>query len=206
MFIISLFFSALGVAFTKHGELGVSPISSVANVVSYKWTTMSLGNLLIIWNCLLILGQILILRKNFQPIQFLQIPLSFLFGWFTDLGMKIVDPIPVNSYPLRLLMIVIGVVVLSFGVALSVIANVIMNSGEAFVKAISDTTDKNFGNVKVAFDVSCVLVAVVLSLFFYHFKIVATREGTLISALCTGFIVKFFTEKMDEPMNRVLAD
>lgn len=50
LFIISLFFSALGVAFTKHGELGVSPISSVANVVSYKWTTMSLGNLLIIWN------------------------------------------------------------------------------------------------------------------------------------------------------------
>ena len=34
LFIISLFFSALGVAFTKHGELGVSPISSVANVLS----------------------------------------------------------------------------------------------------------------------------------------------------------------------------
>lgn len=26
LFVISLFFSALGVAFTKHGELGVSPI------------------------------------------------------------------------------------------------------------------------------------------------------------------------------------
>ena len=34
LFIISLFFAALGVAFTKHGELGVSPISSVANVMS----------------------------------------------------------------------------------------------------------------------------------------------------------------------------
>lgn len=34
LFIISLFFSAIGVAFTKHGELGVSPISSVANVMS----------------------------------------------------------------------------------------------------------------------------------------------------------------------------
>ena len=28
LFIISLFFSALGVAITKHGALGVSPISS----------------------------------------------------------------------------------------------------------------------------------------------------------------------------------
>ena len=43
LFIISLFFSAIGVAFTKHGELGVSPISSVANVMSCKFTDMSLG-------------------------------------------------------------------------------------------------------------------------------------------------------------------
>ena len=28
LFIISLFFAAFGVAITKHGELGVSPISS----------------------------------------------------------------------------------------------------------------------------------------------------------------------------------
>ena len=46
LFIISLFFSALGVAFTKHGELGVSPISSVANVVNAV-SAFSLGTLLI---------------------------------------------------------------------------------------------------------------------------------------------------------------
>ena len=38
LFIISLFFSALGVAFTKHGELGVSPISSVVNVMITLFT------------------------------------------------------------------------------------------------------------------------------------------------------------------------
>lgn len=79
LFVISLFISALGVAFTKHGELGVSPISSVANVMSVKLDFFSLGIWLIIWNCVLILGQILILRKKFKPIQLLQIPLSFLF-------------------------------------------------------------------------------------------------------------------------------
>ena len=36
LFIIGLFFSALGVAITKKGELGVSPISSVANVMSIR--------------------------------------------------------------------------------------------------------------------------------------------------------------------------
>ena len=91
LFIIGLFFSALGVAITKKGELGVSPISSVANVMSIRLPQLSLGYWLIIWNCVLILGQILLLRRKFQWIQLLQVPLSFLFGWFTDFGVWLIS-------------------------------------------------------------------------------------------------------------------
>lgn len=206
LFVISLFISALGVAFTKHGELGVSPISSVANVMSIKLDFFSLGIWLIIWNCVLILGQILILRKKFKPIQLLQIPLSFLFGYFTDFGLWLVGFIPAESYIMRLVMVFIGIVILGFGVSLSVSANVIMNSGEAFVKVISDTINKNFGNVKIAFDVSCVVLALILSLLFFDFTIVGTREGTIISALCTGLVVKLFRKLTDEPVNRLVSD
>lgn len=206
LFVISLFFSALGVAFTKHGELGVSPISSVANVMSYKLDFFTLGVWLIIWNCVLILGQILILRKKFRLIQLLQIPLSFLFGYFTDFGLWLVGFIPAENYIVRLIMVVVGIVILGFGVSLSVSANVIMNSGEAFVKAISDTTNKNFGNVKIAFDMSCVVLALILSLLFFDFTIVGTREGTVISALCTGLTVKLFQRLTNEPVNRLLSD
>ncbi len=204
LFIISLFFSALGVAFTKHGELGVSPISSIANVMSCRFTFFTLGTWLIIWNCLLILGQILILRSKFQPIQLLQIPLSFLFGWFTDLGMQIVSFIPVNSYLQSLGMVLVGILILGFGVSLSVIANVIMNSGEAFVKAISDTLHKEFGNVKVVFDVLCVLLSLVASLLLFDFTIVGTREGTILSALLTGLVVKFFNRRLRNPLESIL--
>lgn len=205
LFIISLFFSALGVAFTKHGELGVSPISSVANVMSYKFPSLSLGTWLIIWNCMLIVGQIFILRRKFQLIQLLQIPLSFVFGWFTDFGMWLMSFIPVNSYLVRIIMVVIGILVLGFGISLSVIADVIMNSGEAFVKAVSDTLDKDFGNVKIAFDVFCVIIAIALSLLFFDFTIVGTREGTIISALFTGIVVKFFCSSLKAPVNAVLS-
>lgn len=193
LFIISLFFAALGVAFTKHGELGVSLISSVANVMSCKFSSLSLGTWLIIWNCILIVGQIFLLRKKFQLIQLLQIPLSFLFGWFTDVGMWIVSFISVNSYLMRIVMVLAGIVILGFGISLSVLANVIMNSGEAFVKAISDTFHREFGNVKIVFDVFCVIISLLLSLIFFDFTIVGTREGTVISALLTGVAVKFFS-------------
>lgn len=205
LLVLGLFFAALGVAFTKRGELGVSPISSVANVISYQFTFLTLGGWLIIWNCVLILGQILLLRRNFQPIQFLQIPLSFLFGWFTDLGMWLVSFLPVQVYVLRLLMVLIGIVVLGFGITLSVIANQIMNSGEAFVKALSDVTHEEFGTIKVCFDIACVLVALILSLLFFEGRIVGTREGTVLSALCTGFVVKFFSQKLTEPLNSRLT-
>lgn len=204
LFIISLFFAALGVAFTKRGELGVSPISSVANVMSCKFDSRSLGTWLIIWNGILIVGQIAILGKRFQPIQILQVPVSFLFGWFTDLGMWMVSFIPADRYPVRLIMVIVGVVILGFGISLSVIANVIMNSGEAFVKVVSDKLHKEFGNVKIAFDVFCVLLALVLSLLFFHLSIVGTREGTIISALLTGVVVKFFSGKLQQPLEVAL--
>lgn len=204
LFIISLFFAALGVAFTKHGELGVSPISSVANVMSYRFASVSMGTWLIIWNCVLIVGQIIILRREFQIIQLLQVPLSFLFGWFTDLGMWIVSSIPVNTYLLRMAMVISGIIILGFGISLAVIANVIMNSGEAFVKAISDKTGNEFGNIKIAFDIACVLLAIVLSLIFFDFTIVGAREGTIISALFTGVVVKFFSKRLKNPIEKTL--
>ena len=205
IFIIGLFFAGVGVAFTKHGNLGVSPISSVANVISIKYTFFSMGEWLIVWNCILIAGQILILRQKFKLYQLLQIPLSFLFGWFTDFGMWLVSFIPVPSYTIKLLMLFIGIVILAFGIALSVIANVIMNSGEAIVKAMSDTLRKEFGYVKVAFDISCVTAAVILSLVIFDGQIVGAREGTIISACVTGLVVKFITKHIRGGIEKIIA-
>lgn len=194
LFIISLFFMGIGVALTKHGELGVSPISSVANVVSIKFTFFTFGTWLTISNCLMLVGQIILLRRKFKPIQFLQIPLSFLFGYFTDFGLWLVKSIPNDIYIVQLLLVISGIIVLGFGIALGVIADVILNSGEAFVKALADVTKKDFGNMKIIFDVSWVLLSVLLSLIFFEGKLVGTREGTVISALLVGVTVKLFVK------------
>lgn len=203
--IAGLFFAALGVAFSKHGELGVSPISSVSNVLYCRFDDISLGMWLVIWNSVMIVGQVIILRRDFKLIELLQLPLSFLFGWFTDLGMIFVSLIPVDTYFARLLMIIIGTIVLSFGISLSVIANVIMNSGEAFVRAVSDKMHKEFGYVKIGFDIFCVLLAVTLSLIFFDLTVVGVREGTVIAAVFTGIIVKFFGSILKNPLDRFLT-
>ena len=182
LFIISLWFSALGVAVTKCGSLGVSCISSVPNVLSLRFTALTIGGWTFVWNTLLVICQIGLLRKNFQRIQLLQIPLSFLFGWFTDVAMLLAVRIPVNSYPMQLFMVVLGVVILAFGITLGVIANVVLNAGEGIVKALADVSGKEFGFVKVRFDVVC----------------------TLIAAFLNGTMVKWYSRRLKEPLDRVL--
>ena len=205
LFILCLFFMGIGVALTKHGELGVSPISSVANVVSIKFTFLSFGNWLTISNCVLLIGQILLLRKNFKPIQLLQIPLSFLFGYFTDFGLYLAGFIPNDIYVVKLLLVISGIIVLGFGITLGVIANVILNSGEAFVKALSDVIHKEFSNVKIAFDVSWVAFSIILSLFFFCGELVGTREGTILSAVFTGVAVKLWLKLIKRPIERIIC-
>ena len=204
LFIISVFFCGVGVAFTKHAELGVSPISSIANVVSIKFDFISFGTWLIVSNCVLLMGQIILLRRNFKPIQLLQIPLSFLFGYFTDFGLWLIDGIPNGNYFVRLLLVGAGIIFIGFGIALGVIADVILNSGEAFVKALADVTKKDFGNVKIVFDTSWVLMSIVLSLIFFDGKLLGTREGTVISALLVGVAVKFFRPILKNPLTKIL--
>ncbi len=194
--VVGLMIAGFGVAITKKGELGVSPVSSVANILSLKFDSLTMGNWLIIWNCLLIVGQILLLRKKFQIYQLLQIPLSFLFGAFTDIGLKILSGIPVNNYAVQMVFVLLGTAVVALGVSVSVKADVIYNSGEAFVKAISSTFHLEFGNVKIGFDVSCVILSVLLSLMFFSFRIEGTREGTIIAAFLTGIFVKLFTKML----------
>ncbi len=194
--VIGLMIAGLGVAITKKGELGVSPVSSVANIMSLKFDSLSMGNWLIIWNCVLILGQIILLRKKFQIFQLLQIPLSVLFGAFTDVGLKALSGIPVDNYFVKLVFVFVGTAVVALGVTVSVKADVIYNSGEAFVKAISGTFGLEFANVKIAFDVGCVIVSVILSLLFFHLRIEGTREGTIIAALLTGVFVKIFSKAL----------
>lgn len=204
LFIISLFFCGVGIAFTKHAELGVSPISSLANVISIKFDFISFGSWLIVSNLILLLGQIILLRRNFRLIQLVQIPLSFIFGYFTDFGLWMIKDIPNENYIVRLLLVFAGIIFIGFGISLGVIADVVLNSGEGFVKALADVTKKDFGTVKIIFDVSWVLFSIVLSLLLFDGKLLGAREGTILSAVFIGVTVKIFKPLLQNPLTKML--
>ena len=200
VFLIGLFINSLGVSLITKANLGTSPISSVPYVLSLNFP-FTLGQFTIAFSLLLILIQLIILRRNFKAEHLLQIPISILFGYFIDLTMVMLFFVNPQTYLSSVVYLLIGCVILGFGVYTEVLANVAMLPGESFVRAVSSTWKTEFGSTKVAFDVSLTVIAAVLSLLFAH-RLDGVREGTIIAALLVGFIARLFGRRLSflEPL------
>ncbi len=194
IFLIGLFINSLGVSLITKANLGTSPISSIPYVLSLNFP-LTFGEFTIAFSLALIVIQLIILRRNFKLEHLLQIPISILFGYFIDLTMVLLFFIQPQNYLLSLVYLLIGCVILGFGVYTEVLANVAMLPGESFVRAVSSTWKTEFGSTKVAFDASLTIIAAILSLLFTH-RLNGVREGTIIAALLVGFIARLFGRKM----------
>lgn len=195
IFFIGLFVNSLGVSLITKANLGTSPISSIPYVLSLNFS-FTLGNFTIFFSIFLIFLQLCILRKNFKLEHLLQIPISILFGYFIDFTMVLLKSVNPETYVMKFVYLLIGCLILGFGVYLEVLANVAMLPGESFVRAIVNTWNREFGSTKVMFDVSMAVIAAVLSFVFaYHLD--GVREGTIIAALLVSFIARFFGKKLE---------
>lgn len=190
VFVIGVIINSFGIALITKAALGTSPISSVPYVLSLKFSP-TLGEFTLILNTLFILLQIVLLRKKFQPIQLLQIVVNIIFSYCIDISMNLLGWLKVDHYLLELLVLLLGCAVLAFGITLEVAPKVLMVPGEGVVSAIATVTHKEFGTVKVCFDVTLMATSVILSLLFFQ-QLNGIREGTVISAVLVGLIVKFY--------------
>ena len=189
VFVFSLVILVFGVALIIKAELGVSPMNGLSLVLSTKITGISLGTFTFLINMVLILGQILVLRKNYNPVQLLQIPMSMLLGVFTDGAMWVVRNFAPEVYWERMLVLLVGCVLMAISSSLGVVANVLLNSGEALSKGIADTYHINFSKVKIVIDVSIVILAFILSMVFLG-RNISVREGTVIISVLVGALTK----------------
>ena len=132
---LGLSIMAFGVAFSIKAELGTSPISSVPYVVSL-FAPLTVGTATILMHCVFILLQILILRRQYHPIQLMQLPVAFFFGYLTDFGVWAVQGISCSAYWQQWIVCLIGILLVATGVSLEVKAGVVVLAGEGVVLAI----------------------------------------------------------------------
>lgn len=199
LFLAGLYLLSAGIVLILRSTLGITPISSVNYVMSLH-SPLSLGGATFCLNSLMILFQLWFLRgeagcrrERFEVL--LQIPFSFLFGLFIDLNMSLTVWLQPVSYMACLATLLSGCIVQATGISAEVKAHVVMMSAEGFVFFGSRRYHKDFGRFKTAFDVGLVLIAILLSLLLSG-RIEGVREGTLISAACTGYLVSFISRRV----------
>lgn len=195
-FIVGLYVNSLGISLITKAELGTSPISSIPYTLSIGFP-LSLGMFTLLYSLLLIVIQLVILGRRFPRQFWLQLPVSLGFSLFIDLSMGSLWFLSPESYPVKVICLLVGCLVLGAGVFMEMAAGVVMLPGECTIKAISTTWNKDFGKTKVAVDVTMALSAAVLGFLLYG-ALTGVREGTLISALLVGLIARWINQHLGD--------
>lgn len=189
-FTIGVIINAFGVALITKAALGTSPISSVPYVLSLRFAP-SLGAFTFVMNLLFIAAQVVLRGRKFPPIQFLQIVVNLVFSVFIDIGMKVLWWFEPTTLPIKIVALVLGCAVLGFGISVEVAPDALLVPGEGVVGAITDRTGKRFGSIKIMFDVTLVIIALILSFIFFH-GVNGLGIGTVVSALIVGRFVNLY--------------
>ncbi len=191
LYVVGLWFLALGVSLSIKADLGVSPVNSIPYILSQIFS-IRMGTCIFIVFGFYMLLQILILRKEYEWKNLLQIIFSTIFGYFVDITNVITKEIAVESYVSQLLLLIISILLIAFGITLYIEANLVPMPMEGLVIAISKKSKKlKFPQIKTICDSVVVLFGLIFSLFGTG-QVIGIREGTVLTAISVGKLVGVF--------------
>lgn len=197
LLLVSLFIMTMGVAVCVRSMLGSSVISTLpyvfetAGKLKLGVPELTIGQYTYIMNAILVVGQILVLRRKFELVQLFQLLVGFVFGSLIDLNMIITQWLIPASLAEKIVSQVIGCTVLGIGIALEVRCGSVTMPGEGFPVAVSAVTGIDFPKVKIVVDTLLVVLAVAFCyVFFGAWQWYIVGIGTLFAMVYVGMVVR----------------
>ena len=193
---LSLFIISLGASLSIKANLGTSPLICLPYVSSLI-TKLTVGEVMFVFTLIFILIQVALLRGDFEKRQYLQLVIGTIFSFFVDFSMMLVDFINPVGYTSQMALLLISCLVVAFGVLLEIQTEIVYLPADGVIVAISKVLKKEFSTVKPFVDSSMVIIAAVLSVVFLGY-LAGVREGTIISAIIIGPIVRLLKTHLDK--------
>lgn len=197
----ALFLMAIGVALSVNCNLGVSPVNSLPYVIS-QIIHVQMGTCVTVLFCFYILLQIVILKREFHPVNLLQIVFSTVFGYFVDFAKLLVGDFALPTYFGKLAMLAASIFLIALGVMLYIDVELVPMPMEGLSSCIARKLGKPFPTMKTVVDCIVVLTGVVLSFVFLG-KLDGIREGTVITAVVTGKLIGLFRKWLSPTVKRL---
>ena len=197
LLLLSMFFMTFGVALCVRSNLGSGVISSIPMSFSLAGEVdlaprFTIGGYTNIMNVILVVAQILVLRRRFEPLQLFQLVIGFVFGCLLDVNMWLTSYF--SSYESLLSQVVAqlsGATILGCAVATEIRCGSVTMPGEGIQVAIAKVTGKPFPIVKIMVDTTLVVLAVISGYYFFgQWPWTVVGPGTLFAMFYVGYVVK----------------
>ena len=200
-YVFALPLLALGVALMTKADFGVSMVVAPAYVLHLKLVTLhpffTFGALEYMVQGTLLIVLCLILR-SFRPAYLLSFVTAVLYGFTLDGFIFLCRPIPADSFVLRIVWFVLGMVLCAIGVSLMFHTYLAPEVYELFVKEFSAKFHFRISRVKTVYDISSTLIAVILSfVFFGLWRFEGVKAGTIVCAFVNGFLIGLCSKFLD---------
>ncbi|MBE6508208.1 MAG: YitT family protein [Methanobrevibacter sp.] len=202
IYFLSLFIISLGASLSIKANLGTSPLICLPYVCSLI-TKFSVGEVMFAFTLIFIFIQVALLRGDFEKRQYLQLVVGTIFSVFVDFSLILVGFINPVGYVNQMILLLVSCVVVAFGVLLEIQTEIVYLPADGVIVAISKVLKKEFSTVKPFVDTSMVIIAAVLSVVFLGY-LAGVREGTVISALIIGPIVRVLKKYLDSSVARLI--
>lgn len=186
---------ALGLTLSTKADLGVSPIIAVSFGVS-QITGARFGDMtFLLYASFVIIEMVLHLmpgerspadRKKALLSDVLQLPLSYFFTMLLNLLSAWIPA--AETIGSRIAVMLISVVLVGTGAALSLDMRIIANPGDGLVQAVSDRTGISLGLTKNIVDITCVTLTCIFTMIAAR-RIIGVGAGTLIAMLGIGRVI-----------------
>ena len=201
VYCLGLLLLAFGVAISVNSDLGVSPVNSLPYVIS-QIIHVQLGTCVTAVFCSYIALQVLILRREFQIVNLLQILFSTLFGYFVDFAKWAIGDFALPGYVGRLVMLAASIILIALGILLYMDAQLVPMPMEGLTAAIAKKLGKPFPTMKTIVDCIVVGTGIVLCFVFLG-RLDGIREGTVITAVVTGKIIALLRKPLSPVIQKL---
>lgn len=185
---LGLVIMAFGIVLIKKAELGMSPISAIPAAVA-NFTPLTLGNTTIAFHICCILMMIAVNRRADLKTA-LTLPLAVVFGYIIDLFMFLLS-LPALPLWARGTLCFLGIMATALGIVFIVGADLMLPAPDAFLRSVSARTGKPLSVVKIAGDVTWVVITLIIELSVIH-SVRSVGAGTVASMFLTGWFVGVF--------------
>jgi len=201
IYIIGLFLLSLGATFSILAGIGVSPVTSLPYALALI-TPLSVGITTVLANFVFIILQAIILKeirwKNF----FIQLIISFLFGFFMDFTIWLTKGLPeATSIVLIIVYLAISLILVALALLLYFTANLPTMPYDSLTYVIANTWKTPFSKAKITSDMLNVVLSLVICLLFIQ-SFGAIGIGTFIAAYGIGKMVGILLHKLQPSLKQ----